>query len=58
MLKRASKALGSKVSGVTITSIINADTRTADVYVFKGYHLRIGWTSDMAKEGFVGSFNY
>ena len=58
LLKRASKAISDGYDPNVITSIINADTRTADVYVFKGYHLRIGWTSDMAKEGFVGSFNY
>jgi len=52
-------ALGIKgVSKTTMAVLVNADTRTADVFSWKGFHERIGWTSDMMKKGFVKSYTY
>jgi hypothetical protein len=40
----------------TITTIINPDTRTVDVYEFDGFHHRIAWNSAEAQKAYVGSF--
>jgi hypothetical protein len=42
----------------TIAVILDADRHLADVHIFKGFHERIGWTSQQAKEGYVGTFSY
>ncbi len=52
------RKLHKKVKASTITLILNPDTKTADVYHFKGFHLRIGWNGNLAKTGYVGSFKY
>jgi very-short-patch-repair endonuclease/uncharacterized protein YoaH (UPF0181 family) len=53
-----SKRVGHRVKGKTLTTIINPSTRTVDIYEFTGFHLRIAWNSDKAKEGYRGSFKY
>lgn len=53
-----SKKLGTKIKPYTMTTIINPDTKTVDVYRFKGFHSRIAWRSDEAKKAYVGSFKY
>jgi hypothetical protein len=57
-LAQLSKELGKKVKASTLCMIVNPDKKTVDIYQFKGFHLRIGWTSPEAKKGFVGSFKY
>jgi hypothetical protein len=57
-LKEMSMALKRPVKGSTMTTIINPDTRTADLYRFNGFHLRIAWNSPQAKAGYVGTFRY
>lgn len=57
-LTKLATSLGKPVKGFTLTSIINPDTRTADVYKFKGFHLYLRWNSEQAKAGYVGSFKY
>ena len=57
-LKAISKQLGKPVKGRTITTIINPDKKTVDVYEFKGFHLYIRWTSPEARKGYVGTFSY
>lgn len=57
-LKSLTKEFGRPVKGYTYTLIINPDTKTADVYAFKGFHLRIPWHSDTARKGYVGSYKY
>ena len=53
-----SKELHHKVGGSTMTTIINPDTKTVDIYRFQGFHLRIPWNSPEAKKAYVGSFRY
>jgi hypothetical protein len=52
------KKLGQPVKAQTVTLIINAETGTADIFVFDGFHHRIGYNSPEAKQGYVGSFAY
>lgn len=47
-----------KVKAETYTLIINPDTRKADIYRFKGFHLRIAWNSPQAKKAYVGTVSY
>lgn len=42
----------------TITVVLNPDTRTADVFVFDGFHDRIDWQSAAAKSAYRGSVTY
>jgi hypothetical protein len=58
VLKQLSKDLGRTVKGSTMTVILNPDKKTADLYRFSGFHLRIAWNSDQAKSGYVGTFKY
>jgi hypothetical protein len=53
-----SKKLGKPVKAKTMTVLLDPGTKTADIYMFDGWHDRIGWNSDMAKKGYVGSVNY
>jgi hypothetical protein len=55
---RLEKELGRPVKAWTYAVIINPDKGTADIYKFKGYHLRIGWNSDQAKAGYVTTVKY
>lgn len=57
-IANVSKELGYKVGGKTMTVILNPDTRTADLYQFDGFHDRIGWNSDQARSGYLGSVRY
>ena len=58
VLKAVEKQTGKKQKPRTVTTIINPDTRTADIYVFDGWHDRIDWQSDMAKKAYKGSVQY
>ena len=53
-----SKKLGKPVKSATMTVILNPETKTADIYRFEGWHDRIGWNSDAAKKGYLGSMSY
>ncbi len=57
-INQLSKELGHKVKGSTMTTIINPDTKTVDIYRFQGFHLRIPWNSPEAKKAYIGSFKY
>lgn len=58
VLADAEKKAGRKVKPATITTIINPDTKTVDLYKFSGWHQRIGWNSPEAKSAYVGSYKY
>jgi hypothetical protein len=58
VLEDVTKELGVKVHPKTITTIINPDTKTADLYHFDNFHHRISWKGDHADKGFIGSFSY
>lgn len=57
-VKEVSKRIGRKVSGKTLTLVIDPDRRIADIHVFNGFHSRISWNSSQAKAGYRGSFKY
>ena len=57
-VRAVGKRLGRAVVGYTVGMIINHDTKTADVYKFKGFHLSIPWKSAQAEGGYVGTFRY
>jgi hypothetical protein len=49
---------GKKAKPRTMTVIINPDTRTADVYVFNGWHDILRWRSEEAEAAYRGSVVY
>lgn len=53
-----SKMLGKKVEAKTMTMILNPDTKTVDIFLFSGWHNRIGWNSEEAKAAYQGSVQY
>jgi hypothetical protein len=53
-----SKRIGQRIQGKTLTIILHPDKQIADIHVFDGFHTRIGYNSDQAKSGYVGSFRY
>ena len=53
-----SKKIGKKVSGETMTVLLNPDTKMVDVFKFPSFHKRIVWNSPQAKAGYIGSFEY
>jgi hypothetical protein len=58
VLAAVEKKTGKKQKPRTMTTIINPDTKTADIYIFDGWHDRIDWQSDMAKKAYAGSVTY
>lgn len=57
-LDRISAERGYKVEGRTMGIILDHATKVADVHVFDGFHLRVGWNSEQARAAYVGSFKY
>jgi len=58
-VRNVAKELKAKKMGSrTIATIINPDTKTVDLYEFKGFHLRIPWGSKEAQAAYRGSFKY
>lgn len=53
-----SKKFKKPVKGKTLSVIINPDTKTADVYLFGGFHHRVGWKSQQAQDAYQGSYKY
>lgn len=43
-LKELSKELGREIKPVTVTCVLNPDTRTADIFRTEGFQKRIGWS--------------
>lgn len=58
IVKEFSEKLGRPVKPKTIGVIIDPDTGRADVHVLDGFHAAVGWNSALAKESYVGSFQY
>src|SRR5208282_2235305 len=52
------KALDHPINGKTITVLIHPDKGIADVHVYDGFHQRIGYNSETAKNAYVGTFRY
>lgn len=58
VLSDMTKKYGTKIKAKTLTTIINPDTHTADVFMFEGFHQSIRWNSEEAKKAYVGTFHY
>jgi phage-related protein (TIGR01555 family) len=58
MLRILSEKAGRKIAAKTVTTILNPDTQTVDIYQFDGFHQRIAWNSPEAKKAYVGSYKY
>lgn len=57
-LDQLSDELGVKMKAKTVGVIIHPDKRRADLYVFDGFHHRIGWNSTDARHAYVGTYSY
>jgi hypothetical protein len=53
-----SKEVGRPIVPKTMTLIIDPDKGIADVFVFDGFHSRIGYNGADAQAGYVGSYRY
>ena len=58
VLKEMTQKYGVPIKAKTITTIINPDTHTVDIFVFDDFHQTIKWNSQMAKDAYVGTFSY
>jgi hypothetical protein len=58
VLRKYQKKIGKKIKGYTITTIVNPDTKTVDVFQFNGFHSRIAWNSEEAKAAHKGTYAY
>lgn len=57
-LSSLEKERGVKLTGKTMAVIIDPDRKSADIFVFDGFHSRIGWNSAQAKAGYVKTVKY
>lgn len=53
-----SEKLGQTVKPKTVALIVDPDSGIADIHILDGFHANIGWNSPLAKENYVGSFQY
>lgn len=58
VIEQLEASTGKKMKPQTLTTIINPDTRTADVYLFDGWHDSIRWNGPEAKAAYRGSVQY
>lgn len=56
LLEKLGKRRGKPIRPVTVTTIINPDTQTADIYMAEGYHQILRWNDPKAK--YQGSVKY
>lgn len=57
-LQEVSQEVGRQLKPRTLTMILDHDRGIADMYMFDGFHSRIGYNSPLARSGYVGSFTY
>jgi len=57
-MRELSRRLGRPVKAATVAAVIDPRSKVVDVYRFEGFHGRVGWDSEEAKRGYVGSFVY
>lgn len=55
---KVSGEIGRPLGKRTVTTILNPDTKTADIYVFDGFHLSLTWKNPNTEKAYVGSFKY
>lgn len=58
VLKDMTEKYGTPMKARTLTTILNPDTHTVDVFLFEGFHSSIKWNSEEAKRSYVGTFRY
>lgn len=57
-VKELSDELGVRVKGYTMTTLINPDTKTVDIFKFSGFHHSIPWSDAKVAKAYVGSYKY
>jgi hypothetical protein len=59
-VSRIESEIGRPIKRKTMTVIVHPDKKLADVFLFDGYHARIGWndTSLNVGKAYVGTFSY
>ena len=58
IVKGLTKEMGKPPKVSTMTVILNPQTKTAALYKFDGLHDRVGWNSEQAQKGYIGSVKY
>jgi hypothetical protein len=58
VVEEYSAEIGQQIKPHTITLILDPDRGIADVFVYDGFHSRIGYTGPEAKKAYVGSYKY
>lgn len=58
VIQEYSEKLGHKFSPKTIAVLLDPDRGVADIHQFDGFHHLVGYNSDLAKKGYVGSYKY
>jgi SPP1 gp7 family putative phage head morphogenesis protein len=53
-----SKKTGTQYHLRTIGMIYNPDAKTVDVHVIEGVHRDLGWTSELARKSYYGTYRY
>ena len=56
--QEVASALGKPIRLRTYTTIVNPDTRQADIFRFEGLHPRIGWNEPTTKAAYIGTVSY
>jgi hypothetical protein len=58
VVEEFAQKLGKPLKAKTIGIIVDPDTGRADVHILDGFHADVGWNSALAKDSYVGSFQY
>jgi plasmid maintenance system killer protein len=57
-LSHLNEAFKRELTPLTITTIIDCDRREADLFVFEGWHSRIGWNAPDTEDARRGTFRF
>ncbi len=57
-IRIAGKMTGKKWKSITVASIINPTTKTADIFIIPGFHKVLNWNSKLVKESYSGTYFY
>jgi hypothetical protein len=58
VLREFEKIMGYSLKRQTMGVIVNPDTKMADIFLWDGWHNRVGWNSDLAKASYRGTVKY
>lgn len=56
MLERMSKEAGRPITGKTLGVILSPDGKQGDVFMFDGFHLRLGWSQHATDDYYLGTY--